>query len=221
MLRDAQTHALPESESDRARITRGLGYADWDNLREALDAHRMRVSNEFEALLAPRGRAATPSDLATYWRALPDAGDAQALADAGFRDTETLDGSLRDFARAPGVRTLSDATRARLDRVLPALLASAARSSQPDAALRRLLPLLHTLLRRASYLALLDEQPAALARLVDVVATSALLAERIAAHPLLLRRVAGPPRRRRAALAAMRCSPRARTPWGTTTRKPR
>jgi len=42
------------------------------------------------------------------------------------------------------------------------------------------------LLRRASYLALLDEQPAALARLVDVVATSALLAERIAAHPLLL-----------------------------------
>ena len=186
MLRDAQTHALPESEPDRARISRGLGYADWDTLREALDAHRMRVSNEFEALLAPRGRAATPSDLATYWRALPDAGDAQALADAGFRDTETLDGSLRDFARAPGVRTLSDATRARLDRVLPALLASAARSSQPDAALRRLLPLLHTLLRRASYLALLDEQPAALARLVDVVATSALLAERIAAHPLLL-----------------------------------
>ena len=81
---------------------------------------------------------------------------------------------------------MSDATRARLDRVLPALLAAAARSSQPDAALRRLLPLLHTLLRRASYLALLDEQPAALARLVDVVARSALLAERLAAHPLLL-----------------------------------
>jgi len=186
MLRDAQTHALPESDIDRARIARGLGYADWDALRAELDGHRARVATEFEALLAPRGRTATPSDLATYWRALPDAGDAQALADAGFQDTETLDGSLRDFARAPGVRTLSDATRARLDRVLPALLASAARSSQPDAALRRVLPLLHTLLRRASYLALLDEQPAALARLVDVVSGSALLAERIAAHPLLL-----------------------------------
>ena len=76
--------------------------------------------------------------------------------------------------------------RARLDRVLPALLDAAARSSQPDAALRRLLPLLHTILRRASYLALLDEQPGALARLVDVLARSALLAERLAAHPLLL-----------------------------------
>jgi glutamate-ammonia-ligase adenylyltransferase len=186
MLGDAQTHALPASEIDRLRIARGLGYGDWNGLRGALDEHRARVATEFEALLAPRGRSAAPSDLATYWRALPDAGDAQALADAGFRDSDTLDGSLRDFARAPGVRTLSDATRARLDRVLPELLASAARSSQPDAALRRVLPLLHTLLRRASYLALLDEQPAALARLVDVVSGSALLAERIAAHPLLL-----------------------------------
>jgi glutamate-ammonia-ligase adenylyltransferase len=38
----------------------------------------------------------------------------------------------------------------------------------------------------SSYLALLDEQPAALQRLVDVVARSALLAERLAAYPLLL-----------------------------------
>lgn len=186
MLRDAQTHALPVADTDRLRIATGLGFEDWEALREALDGHRARVATEFEALLAPRGRSAAPSELATYWRALPDAGDAETLAEAGFRDSETLDGSLRDFARAPGVRTLSDATRARLDRVLPALLASAARATQPDAALRRVLPLLHTLLRRASYLALLDEQPAALARLVDVVSGSALLAERIAAHPLLL-----------------------------------
>lgn len=186
MLRDAQTHALPVAETDRLRIAQGLGFDDWAGLRDALDEHRARVATEFEALLAPRGRSAAPSELATYWRALPDAGDPETLAEAGFRDSETIDGSLRDFARAPGVRTLSDATRARLDRVLPALLASAARASQPDAALRRVLPLLHTLLRRASYLALLDEQPAALARLVDVVSGSALLAERIAAHPLLL-----------------------------------
>jgi [glutamine synthetase] adenylyltransferase / [glutamine synthetase]-adenylyl-L-tyrosine phosphorylase len=197
MLRDAQTHALPAAETDRVRVARGLGFADWPSLRTALDAHRGRVAAEFDALLAPRGRAQEPSELAAYWRALPEAGEVSVLAAAGFSDTETLDGSLRDFARAPGVRELSDATRARLDRVLPALLAAAARSSQPDAAVRRVLPLLHTLLRRASYLALLDEQPAALARLVDVLAGSALLAERIAAHPLLLDelldlRIAGP-----------------------------
>jgi len=186
MLRDAQTHALPEDAQDRTRIARGLDYADWNALRAALDAQRARVAAEFEALLAPRRRARETSELAAYWRALPEAGDVDVLNASGFDDSDNLDGSLRDFARAPGVRDLSDAARARLDRVLPALLEAAARSSQPDAALRRLLPLLHTLLRRASYLALLDEQPAALARLVDVVARSALLAERLAAHPLLL-----------------------------------
>src|SRR3546814_2693944 len=63
--------------------------------------------------------------------------------------------------------------------------------------LRRLLALLHNILRRASYLALLDEQPAAMSRLVDAVVRSAFLAERVATLPLLLdelldARVAGP-----------------------------
>ena len=197
MLRDAQTHALPEGAEDRARIACGLGHGDWSALRGELDAHRARVSAEFEALLTSRRRRVDASALAGYWRALPDAGDAEALIAAGFAEAGNADASLRDFARAPGLRALSDAARARLDRVLPALLDAATASQQPDPALRRLLPLLQNILRRTSYLALLDEQPAALQRLVDVVARSALLAERLAAYPLLLDelldvRVAGP-----------------------------
>ncbi|HVR81829.1 MAG TPA: bifunctional [glutamate--ammonia ligase]-adenylyl-L-tyrosine phosphorylase/[glutamate--ammonia-ligase] adenylyltransferase [Luteimonas sp.] len=207
MLRDAQTHALPEDALDRARIAHGLGYGDWSALRDALDTQRARVAAEFDALLAPRRRHAEPGVLTGYWRALPDDGDAVLLGDAGFVDAIGADASLRDFARAPALRALSDAARARLDRVLPALLAAAAVSSQPDAALRRVLPLLHNILRRASYLALLDEQPAALQRLVEVLARSALLGERLAAHPLLLDelldvRVAGPLPGREAMIAA-------------------
>ena len=197
MLRDAQTHALPENSLDRARIARGLGYPDWSALDAALVMQRMRVAAEFGELLAPRQRDATPGALSGYWRALPDAGDIEALAAAGFRDPGSADAALRDFANSSGVLGLSDGARARLDRVLPALLEGAARSSQPDAAIKRLLVLLRAILRRASYLALLDEQPSALNRLVDVVARSALLAERLALYPLLLdelldTRVGGP-----------------------------
>lgn len=197
MLRDAQTHALPAGEAERARIAAGLGYADWDALRAELERRRERVTGEFDALLAPRRRRAAPDALTAYWRALPDAGEAQALLDAGFDAAGDADAALRDFARSPGVRGLSDAARARLDRVLPALLQAAAASSQPMLALKRLLALLHNVLRRSAYLALLDEQPAALSRLVEVVSRSALLAERLASHPLLLdelldARVAGP-----------------------------
>ena len=208
MLRDAQTHALPQDPLDRMRIARSLDHADWAALRVALDLHRGVVTAEFEALLAPRRRrGGEPAVLAGYWRALPEAGDGEALAAAGFDDAAAADSALRDLARAPALRALSDAARARLDRVLPALLDSAAASPQPDAALRRLLPLLHNILRRASYLALLDEQPAALQRLVDVLARSALLGERLAAHPLLLDelldvRVGGPLPQREALFTA-------------------
>lgn len=196
MLGDAQTHRLPEGEEERARLAAGMGFADWHGLLSALDARRERIATEFNDLLGQR-RKSVDGELVAYWRALPDAGDAQALADAGFEDASALDASLRDFVRAPGVRDLADAVRARLDRVAPALLQASAVSSQPDAALRRVLALLQNILRRSSYLALLDEQPAALSRLVDVVARSGLLAERLAAHPLLLdelldARLAGP-----------------------------
>lgn len=186
MLADAQTHALPENALQRERIASSLGYDDWTALRNDVAAWRSRVSAEFGTLLAPRELAPGDSDLSLYWRALPDDADAVALQVAGYEAFEVLHRSLVDFARSPGVRELSDAARVRLDRVLPALLQLASNSAQPDAVLRRLLPLLNTILRRASYLALLDEQPPALQRLVDALARSALLAERLAAHPLLL-----------------------------------
>ncbi|HSM10807.1 MAG TPA: bifunctional [glutamate--ammonia ligase]-adenylyl-L-tyrosine phosphorylase/[glutamate--ammonia-ligase] adenylyltransferase, partial [Lysobacter sp.] len=207
MLRDAQTHALPDRDEERERIAGALGFPDWTGLRLELDEHRAAVTEEFSALLAPRRSQAAPDALESYWRALPDAGEREALANAGFDDVAATDALLRDFARSPGVRGLSDGTRARLDRVLPILLQGAATSSQPMLALRRLLALLHNVLRRSAYLALLDEQPAALARLVGVVGHNALLAERLASYPLLLdelldARIGGPLPGREEILAA-------------------
>ncbi|MET1162840.1 MAG: glutamine-synthetase adenylyltransferase, partial [Pseudoxanthomonas sp.] len=100
MLRDAQTHVLPENALDRARIAQGLGYADWNALEAALAAQRARVAAEFEELLAPRQRDTAPGALTGYWRALAASGDAEILAAAGFSDPAGADGALRDFANS-------------------------------------------------------------------------------------------------------------------------
>lgn len=198
MLADQQVHALPDDPVARHRIALALGYPGERELLVELDGHRSVVAEEFSGLLEARHRRRAPEGaLVKYWRALPDGGDAAVLADAGFTDAEAQDAHLRDFARTPAVRALSPRGRQRLDNVLPELLAAAARSQAPDAALPRGLALLQAVTRRTSYLALLEEQPAALARLVDVTARSALLSERLAAHPLLLdelldTRAAGP-----------------------------
>lgn len=198
MLADQQVHALPDEPVARQRIALALGYPGEREMLAALDEHRAVVAEEFSGLLEARRRRRAPEgSLVQYWRALPDGGDPSALAEAGFLEAAARDAELRDFARTPAVRALSARGRQRLDNVLPELLAAAARSQAPDAALPRGLALLQAITRRTSYLALLEEQPAALARLVDVTARSALLSERLAAHPLLLdelldTRAAGP-----------------------------
>ena len=186
MLRDEQVYALPGDEAQRARLAAGLGFPDWPALQVALDGVRAQVSAEFEALLTRRQKQHKPDALQAYWKQLPEGGDANVLAEAGFEEAEALDVQLRDFLRGAAARQSSDIGRVRLDRVMPALIAASANARQPDAALRRVLTLVQNILRRSSYLALLDEQPQALARLVDALSRSALLGERLAMYPLLL-----------------------------------
>jgi len=187
MVGDAQVHALPDAIEARERLAQAMDYPDWPALHTELGTHRAHVTREFDALLAPRHRASpTSGTLSDYWRALPDHAEPATLAAAGFTEPDAVDAALRDFARIPGVAGLSDSARARLDRVLPVLLHATAPSDRPLLTTRRWLAVLHPILRRTSYLALLDEHPPALARLVEVVTRSALLAERLAAHPVLL-----------------------------------
>jgi [glutamine synthetase] adenylyltransferase / [glutamine synthetase]-adenylyl-L-tyrosine phosphorylase len=188
MLRDEQVHCLPEDGLSRARLAFGLGHPDWTALMADLDRHRQRVQQEFSRTFEARGRN-VPADseaFVRYWRQIDREAEPAQLEAAGVAEPVALHRSLRGFAASPGVQALSARARARLDRVLPALLAAAARSHQPQLTVERLLRLLQAILRRSSYFALLDEQPFALRRLVDVMAGSSLLAERLAAHPLLL-----------------------------------
>lgn len=186
MLDDAQVYALPDAPLAQARLAAGLGHADWPALLAALEQVRGEVSAEFDALLSQRRQQHRPDALQAYWKQLPDAGDAAALSAAGFTDAVGLDAQLRDFLRGATARQSSDIARARLDRVMPALIAASAAATHPDAALQRVLTLVRNILRRSSYLSLLDEQPRALARLVDALARSALLGERLSRYPVLL-----------------------------------
>ncbi|MGQ0798676.1 MAG: bifunctional [glutamate--ammonia ligase]-adenylyl-L-tyrosine phosphorylase/[glutamate--ammonia-ligase] adenylyltransferase [Pseudomarimonas sp.] len=188
MMRDEQVHSLPDDPLSRERLALGLGYADWDALSLDLQKQRDVVSEEFARVFEARAQVEVGENVAfeQYWRQIESDADGSALASAGMADASAVHTVLRSFVSASGVRALSARGRARLDRLLPPLLAATARSRQPTLTLHRLLRLLHAILGRSSYLALLEEQPAARERLIDVMARSALLAERLAEHPLLL-----------------------------------
>ncbi len=189
MLRDEQTHELPDDDFLRTRIAVAAGFAGWNALEDELARVRAAVAAEFADRLGTEKPApAVDVDAAVaFWQAALR-GEAQPaqLRALGFGDAENLHAALQALATGAGARALSARGRGRLDRLVPHLLQAAAASVAPDACLNRLMQLLHSVLRRSAYLALLEERPAARTRLVDVFAGSALLAERVIAHPLLL-----------------------------------
>jgi len=191
MFADEQTHALPDDATTRARIALSLGFADSAALDAELARHRGVVAEEFAALMAVEARSETQRTQAQWtalWSALAagDEVDAGALATAGFAPAQDAAAELEALLGSVTYRNMSTRSRERLDRVMPALFAAAAAQDEPVACLVRLLRLVQAVARRSVYLALLDEQPAALTRLCGVFAASAFLAERVIAHPLLL-----------------------------------
>ncbi|WP_395787769.1 bifunctional [glutamate--ammonia ligase]-adenylyl-L-tyrosine phosphorylase/[glutamate--ammonia-ligase] adenylyltransferase [Aquimonas sp.] len=189
MAREAQAHSLPEDAFERLRLARGLGFADFEALLQQLDLHRACVSAAF-AEVFDSGRALGDSPraglLQDYWRQIDREPPLSMLQEAGLEPAEQAQARLLQFARSPVRAQLSARARARLDRLVPALLEALHGRAQPVKLLERVLNFLHAVLRRSSYLALLDESAPARARLLDTFVASTWMAERLTAHPLLL-----------------------------------
>ncbi|HET7197898.1 MAG TPA: bifunctional [glutamate--ammonia ligase]-adenylyl-L-tyrosine phosphorylase/[glutamate--ammonia-ligase] adenylyltransferase [Burkholderiales bacterium] len=159
-LDDAQRHELPRDEEDRRRVARMMHCDGWPACAARLAAHRAAVTRHFESVLAERG-----AEAGEPWPRHPR--------------LDALRASQR-YALLPAD------SRARLDRVLPALGRAAARTPDPAATLARGVDLIEAIATRAAYLALLAEHPEALERVARILAASSWAAEFITRHPLLL-----------------------------------
>jgi glutamate-ammonia-ligase adenylyltransferase len=189
MLREQQAHELPEDAFEQLRLARGLGFADYAALMDALNAQRALVRAAFEDVFeGGRGETGSPRAglMQDYWRQIDREPPIDLLRQAGFAQAEEAQQRLLQFAASPVRAQLSARARARLDRLVPALLEALPSRPQPQRLLERVLHFLHAVLRRSSYLALLDESAPARERLLDTFVASTWMAERLSAHPLLL-----------------------------------
>ncbi len=190
MLADAQVHSLPVEPVARERLALATGARDWAALMQELDAHRARVSRHFRLLVqggAEPDRGAVRIDLGRFWDSQAEtAALAEALARAGFSDSAEVARLLLELRASALVRKLDEPGRKRLQALLPALLADIAHSSAQLPVLRRILAIIEATGKRSAYFALLRENGAARARLVQLCRHGDFLAAQIAAHPLLL-----------------------------------
>ncbi|WP_322106813.1 bifunctional [glutamate--ammonia ligase]-adenylyl-L-tyrosine phosphorylase/[glutamate--ammonia-ligase] adenylyltransferase [Paraburkholderia sp. J41] len=195
---DAQTHAMPVDDAERAALAAAMDFADYAALRAALDAHREKVERQFAQIFSDKanGESGAPGDGAAAWvwsGALAEEGaddDLLArLAELGIDDPAPLLARLRGLWQSARYTGLPEKSRERFDTVAQRAL-DAARTLEPRErrgdTLARLFDLLEAVIRRGAYLALLTEYPDALSRVLKVVGASRWAAGYLIRHPQLL-----------------------------------
>jgi glutamate-ammonia-ligase adenylyltransferase len=110
----------------------------------------------------------------------------RALRTLGFSDPASLLEQIEQLRASAYLKRLDDTGRRRLREMLTRFLPLLVKSDTPADALSRAIKILEMIGGRTVYLALLNENSAALRRLADLCTKSQFLADQIAAHPLLL-----------------------------------
>ncbi len=185
---DEQTHQLPEDSDARERLAFSLHRPDWASLEEELAWHRERVSKHFaQTVFGPVSDGEDAAARAsTFDLEAAHEERARALRTFGFNEPEAVAELLDQLASSAYFRRQDETGRRRLRELFPRLLPLIARTSVPPITLTRTLKILERIGGRTAYLALLNENGAALRRLVQLCGESQFLADQIAAHPLLL-----------------------------------
>jgi [glutamine synthetase] adenylyltransferase / [glutamine synthetase]-adenylyl-L-tyrosine phosphorylase len=184
-LDDQQTHVLPTQDEDLSWIARTMGFDNACAFLHALDQHREVVAQEFDTLLG----ASTPCN-------------GKGCPGAQRTAVEDLQGVLKDLPPAfaakvaewcdhPRVLALREDARMRLARLVQRTGDWLEQGRVTEVAALRMADWLEPLLRRESYLALLQERPSVHERLLHVLGAAKWPARYVVKHPGVIDELAG------------------------------
>jgi glutamate-ammonia-ligase adenylyltransferase len=194
-LDDVQTHTLPKASADIDWIARSLSLPDAPSFFAQLQTHRDFVAAEFEQLLGgaqtephPGERSATPEwdEIQSLVQAAASAAPASEAAAYA-----SLQNQLASFAQSPKTAHLHDLSRLRLLRVCERMAHWLGEGKASAHAASRFLDWVQLLLRHPSYLALLQERPSVLERLLRLLGAARWPAKYLQRHPELIDELAG------------------------------
>ncbi len=176
-LDDQQTHLMPERDDDLAWLAQTLGFANTCAFLHQLDAHREAVAQEFDTLLGGAGKTCNGKGCGGP-RAAAD--DLQAVLP---QLSGRLSARVAQWCEQPRVAALREDTRQRLVRLVLRTGAWVEEGRVSEDAALRLVDWLEALLRRESYLALLQERPSVHERLLRLLGAAKWPARYLQKHP--------------------------------------
>jgi len=178
---DKQTHDLPASPPARAALAYALGFAGWDHCKQELDRVRGDVHEVFGQVFSLSKHDQDAGRL--IWHG--DGDELEGLKAYGFADAEAARENIQAFKASAAVRRLTAKGAGVLERLMPQVFEAMRAYDRPDPVLRRVLDIFAAVAGRTVYLALLSENPQALALLIKLAAASPWLCRYLAQHPVI------------------------------------
>lgn len=193
-VEDAQTQELPTTEAAQARIALAMGYAEWTVLSADLEQHRARVEHHFSEVFSDHKEEKPEkpekyknNQIAEIWQGgMAEKNAIEILKSLGYQEADETLRRLHSLNSSARYKQLPELSRQRFDALMPMVITQAAQEQHPETTLMRASDLLDSICRRASYLALLAEYPAALSMLIKLAGASPWLMQYLTQHPILL-----------------------------------
>lgn len=182
-LDDQQTHVMPTRDDDLAWLAATLGYPDVCAFLHALDAHRELVAQEFDTLLGGpthggcSGKGCSNKNGSNGRSAVDELQHVLGQLPAAFA------AKVGQWCEHPRVLALREDTRARLVRLVQRTGAWLDEGRVSEEAALRMADWIEPLLRRESYLALLQERPSVHERLLRLLGAAKWPARYLLKHP--------------------------------------
>ncbi len=182
-LDDQQTHVMPTRDDDLAWLAATLGYPDVCAFLHALDAHRELVAQEFDTLLGGpthggcSGKGCNNKNGSNGRSAVDELQHVLGQLPAAFA------AKVGQWCEHPRVLALREDTRARLVRLVQRTGAWLDEGRVSEEAALRMADWIEPLLRRESYLALLQERPSVHERLLRLLGAAKWPARYLLKHP--------------------------------------
>jgi glutamate-ammonia-ligase adenylyltransferase len=183
MVRDEQTHLLPETESELKRIAFMMGFSDTSSFAERLVSILRTVERRYAQLFEQEARLSTATGNLVFTGQGDDPDTLETLRKLGFERPSDISHVIRTWHYGRYRATQSVEARERLTELIPELLRVFGESKRADEALLRFDNFISGLPAGIQLFSLLGNNPALLSLIVNIMSSAPRLAEIIAAKP--------------------------------------
>ncbi|MBB3453999.1 glutamate-ammonia-ligase adenylyltransferase [Rhizobium sp. BK313] len=183
MVRDEQTHLLPETDAELKRIAFMMGFPDLSSFAEALVATLKTVERRYARLFEQETKLSTETGNLVFTGQGDDPDTLETLRRLGFERPSDISHVIRTWHYGRYRATQSVEARERLTELTPELLRVFGESKRADQALLRFDSFISGLPAGIQLFSLLSTNPTLLSLIVNIMSSAPRLAEIIAAKP--------------------------------------